>query len=173
MKSSPYRGIHHEPRMSILSLYAVGRCHGCIPVAVGAAFGALAGASDAYGYNTRSEVTSARRTLGADPVGGFAFDYAYDPIGNRTSATEYDESGAPLPSAYAANALNQYTQRTVPGYAAVRGEADTNAFVTVNERPVARTAPARRILPPPLRHTDRLSPKRIGRQGVFSRRDKR
>ena len=67
-----------------------------------------------------------------------AFDYAYDPIGNRTSATEYDESGAPLFAEYAANSLNQYTQRTVPGYAAVRGEADTNAFVTVNERPVSR-----------------------------------
>ncbi len=36
---------------------------------------------------------------------------------------------------YSASRLNQYTQRTVPGYAAVRGEAVTNATVTVNERP--------------------------------------
>ncbi len=61
------------------------------------------------------------------------FDF-YDPIGNRTSATDYDEQGNPLLSTYTANALNQYTSRTVPGYAAVRGEAATNATVTVNER---------------------------------------
>ena len=41
-------------------------------------------------------------------------------------------------SAYTANALNQYTQRTIPGFAAVRGEANTNAAVTVNENSVVR-----------------------------------
>ena len=35
---------------------------------------------------------------------------------------------------YSASRLNQYTQRTVPGYATLRGEAATNATVTVNER---------------------------------------
>ena len=65
------------------------------------------------------------------------FDF-YDPIGNCTSATDYDEQGNPLVSSYTANALNQYTQRTVPGYAVLRGEAATNATVTVNERPVWR-----------------------------------
>ena len=40
---------------------------------------------------------------------------------------------------YSANALNQYTQRTVPGHAAVCGEVLTNATVTVNERPVWRS----------------------------------
>ena len=39
---------------------------------------------------------------------------------------------------YSTSRLNQYTQRTVPGYAALRGEAATNATVTVNERPVWR-----------------------------------
>ena len=39
---------------------------------------------------------------------------------------------------YSASRLNQYTQRTVPGYAALRGEAATNATVTVNERPTFR-----------------------------------
>ena len=34
------------------------------------------------------------------------FDF-YDPIGNRTSATDYDEQGNPLVSSYSANALNQ------------------------------------------------------------------
>ncbi len=35
-------------------------------------------------------------------------------------------------SSYTANELNQYTQRTVPGYAGVRGSATNNATVTVN-----------------------------------------
>ena len=99
---------------------------------------ATSGATDAYGYNLRSEVVSSRRTLADSPIRGFDYDYAYDPIGNRTSATDYDEQGNALVSSYTANALNQYTQRTVPGYAAIRGEAATNATVTVNERPTFR-----------------------------------
>ena len=35
-------------------------------------------------------------------------------------------------SSYTANFLNQYTQRTVPGYAGVHGSATNNATVTVN-----------------------------------------
>ena len=69
---------------------------------------------------------------------GIVTAYAYDPIGNRTSATYYDEQGEAVASAYAANALNQYTQRTVPGNVQVRGEADTDAIVTVNENPTWR-----------------------------------
>ena len=84
-----------------------------------------------FGYNLRSELVSAE-------MGTNTYSYAYDPIGNRVNATEYDESGAPLVAEYAANELNQYIQRTVPGYASARGEAPTNVFVTVNERPVAR-----------------------------------
>ena len=91
-----------------------------------------------YGYNARSEVVSARRTIGGGEVRGFDYDYAYDPIGNRTSATYYDEQGETVASAYTANALNQYTQRTVPGNVQVRGEADTDAIVTVNENPTWR-----------------------------------
>ena len=90
---------------------------------------------DAYGYNVRSEVTSARRSLVNDAnqeVRGFSHDYAYDPIGNRTSATEYDHEENALVSSYTANALNQYSQRTVPGYAGVRGSATNTATVTVN-----------------------------------------
>ena len=44
----------------------------------GAAFGDLAGATDAYGYNLRSEVISSRRTLADSPIRGFDYDYAYD-----------------------------------------------------------------------------------------------
>lgn len=50
----------------------------------------------------------------------------------RTSSTEYDHENHARVSSYTANALNQYTQRTVPGYAGVRGSATNNATVTVN-----------------------------------------
>ena len=75
---------------------------------------------------------SARRTLGGVPVQGFSEDFAYDPIGNRVSATDYDEDGNPRTSLYSANALNQYVSRTVPGWASVRGLAATNAYISVN-----------------------------------------
>ena len=75
---------------------------------------------------------SARRTLGGVPVQGFSEDFAYDPIGNRVSATDYDENGNPRTSLYTANALNQYVSRTVPGWASVRGMAATNAYIAVN-----------------------------------------
>ena len=94
--------------------------------------GPLSGATDAYGYNGRNEVVSARRTLGGSPVAGFDEDFAYDPIGNRVSSTDYDETGAARTSTYTANNLNQYTSRTVPGWASVRGLADADATVAVN-----------------------------------------
>ena len=106
----------------------------------GTAFGDMP-VRDAYGYNHRSEVTSARRTLAGNPsqeIRGFSYDYAYDPIGNRISSTEYDPDNTPLISTYTANALNQYEQRTVPGYAGVRGFATNTATVTVNGNPTWR-----------------------------------
>ena len=84
-----------------------------------------------YGYNGRNEVVSARRTLGGSPVAGFDEDFAYDPIGNRVSATDYDETGAARTSTYTANNLNKYTSRAVPGWASVRGLADADATVAV------------------------------------------
>ena len=98
-----------------------------------------------YGYNGRNEVVSARRTLGGSPVAGFDEDFAYDPIGNRVSATDYDETGAARTSTYTANNLNQYTARTVPGWASVRGFADADATVAVNGNPaymVGRAVPS-------------------------------
>lgn len=77
-----------------------------------------------YGYNHRSELTSAHRYLGADvndltspvPAEQRAFDY--DPIGNRLTATA--DTAA---STYTANALNQYSQ--IDG-AALAYDADGN-----------------------------------------------
>ena len=104
----------------------------------GSAFGDLSGSVDAYTYNTRSELTSARRTKNGQPIPGFSEDFDYDPIGNRRSSATYNEKGEAQTSTYQANNLNQYTQRTTPGYAAVRGEADPEATVTVNENPTFR-----------------------------------
>lgn len=104
----------------------------------GEAFGDLSGATDSYGYNSRNEVISARRSKNGEIVHGFNEDFEYDPIGNRTSSTTYNELGEPKTSQYIANNLNQYTSRTVPGYAAVRGHADADATVTVNENATYR-----------------------------------
>ena len=104
----------------------------------GEAFGDLSGATDSYGYNSRNEVISARRTKNGEIIHGFNEDFEYDPIGNRIWSTTYNELGEPKNSQYIANDLNQYTSRTVPGYAAVRGHADADATVTVNEKPTYR-----------------------------------
>ena len=104
----------------------------------GSAFGDLSGSVDTYTYNARSELTSARRTKNGQPIPGFSEDFDYDPIGNRRSSATYNEKGEAQTSTYQANNLNQYTSRTTPGYAAVRGEADPDATVTVNENPTFR-----------------------------------
>ena len=53
--------------------------------------------NDTFAHNTRSELTAAQ-------VNGEDYQYNYDNIGNRTTATEGDDS-----TTYTANALNQYT----------------------------------------------------------------
>ena len=53
--------------------------------------------NDTFAHNTRSELTAAQ-------VNGEDYQYNYDNIGNRTTATEGGES-----TTYTANALNQYT----------------------------------------------------------------
>ena len=53
--------------------------------------------NDTFAHNTRSELSAAQ-------VNGEDYQYNYDNIGNRTTATEGDES-----TTYTANALNQYT----------------------------------------------------------------
>lgn len=97
-----------------------------------------------YGYNGRSEVTSATRYWGTntgtttEPVAGQEYAYAYDPIGNRITSAEGDTDRT---ATYTANALNQYTQRTVPGVKELAGTAITNASVTVNGLATDRHGP--------------------------------
>ena len=56
-----------------------------------------------YTYNDRSELTGAQSNVDST----YSYSYAYDPIGNRTAASE-----AGVPWTYAANSLNQYTSAT-------------------------------------------------------------
>ena len=64
---------------------------------------------DAFTYNPRSEVTGSRGYRGTTPtdksrpLAADAFDYTYDPIGNRLSS-----SAAGVRKTYTSNALNQY-----------------------------------------------------------------
>jgi hypothetical protein len=102
-------------------------------------------AFDAYAYNGRSEVTGAQRYHGTDvsdtstAYGGREFGYAYDPIGNRTSASE-TIGGSTLAKTYTANALNQYTAIANPDAVGLRGDATNSAVVTVNGQAVQRDA---------------------------------
>jgi RHS repeat-associated protein len=88
-----------------------------------------------YAYNDRNEVISGDRFWNDwGPVSGQQFDYAYDNIGNRTSAASGgDVNGAnQRTTTYAANALNQYTSITTPGYKDIVGVAIATNSVTVN-----------------------------------------
>ncbi len=60
----------------------------------------LATVNDTFGYNNRSELVNAT-------VNNGAYGYAYDNIGNRETASELTDT-----TAYATNALNQYTAIT-------------------------------------------------------------
>jgi YD repeat-containing protein len=87
-----------------------------------------------YGYDSLGQVTSAVRYWAAEgtnapvPVAGQQYGFLFDDIGNRKTATLNSNV-----SEYAANLLNQYTQRTVPGLVDIIGAAASNATVTVNQ----------------------------------------
>lgn len=91
---------------------------------------AAAGISTNWSYNARSEVTAESTVLAgtATPVPGRNDAYAYDNIGNRSTATHNSNTAT-----YTANAVNQYTLRTVPGHVDVSGLAPAAATVTVND----------------------------------------
>lgn len=87
------------------------------------------GSSWQYGYNDRSEVTLGQRKWDAStPVAGQRFEYAFDPIGNRTTSRR--ETNDPL-ATWTANSLNQYVSNSVPGVLHVMGQAPTGASVSI------------------------------------------
>ena len=90
-----------------------------------------------YEYDGLGQVISGKHYWSdGTPVAGQQFEYSFDDIGNRLATKSGgDETGANLRSAaYAANSLNQYTARDVPGYLDVVGVAHANASVTVNDQ---------------------------------------
>lgn len=94
-----------------------------------------------YLYDALGQVTSGRKYwANGAAVSGQQFDYTFDDIGNRqTAASGGNEWGSNQRyQNYMVNTLNQYTQRTVPGYVDVLGSASTGATVTVNYQPTSR-----------------------------------
>ena len=94
-----------------------------------------------WGYDSLGQVTSGKKYWSdSTVVAGQQFEYAFDSIGNRISASSGgSQFGTSLRTAtYAANLLNQYTNRTVPGYVEVQGSANSNATVTVNNEATYR-----------------------------------
>jgi len=90
-----------------------------------------------YEYDALGQVKSGKRYWSDwTPVAGQQFEYGFDDIGNRQNTkVGGDENGANLRSAsYTVNSLNQYSQRTVPGYADIKGLALATNSVTVNSQ---------------------------------------
>jgi RHS repeat-associated protein len=87
-----------------------------------------------YTYDALGQVTSGRKYwFDGTPVAGQQFVYAFDDIGNRqNTGSGGNQFGTGLRyQQYAANNLNEYTQRTVPGYENVVGSANSNATVSL------------------------------------------
>ncbi|MBI3884659.1 MAG: RHS repeat-associated core domain-containing protein [Opitutae bacterium] len=82
-----------------------------------------------YGYDDRSQLTSEQTRLAGTTtvLTGRDDAYAFDNLGNRSTATHNGNS-----TAYTSNSLNQYSSRTVPGVFDVAGAAASAATVTVN-----------------------------------------
>jgi RHS repeat-associated protein len=94
-----------------------------------------------FGFDPLGQLMSGRRSWADGTlVAGEQFQYTFDTIGNRTStATGGDQFGGSLrPASYAANNLNEYTSRTVPGAFDVAGVATANALVNVNGQMASR-----------------------------------
>jgi YD repeat-containing protein len=99
------------------------------------------GAYWVYQYDELGQVTSGKKFWADNtPVAGQQFEYTFDDIGNRkTAGSGGDQWGANLRyQNYSANLLNQYSQRTVPGFVDVLGSANSNATVTVNNQSTYR-----------------------------------
>src|SRR5258708_2791292 len=87
-----------------------------------------------YTYDALGQVKTGKKYWSdGTAVAGQQFEYTFDDIGNRTQTKAGgDNSGANLHSAtYGANSLNQYTNRTVPGYVQMLGSANSSAAVTL------------------------------------------
>jgi len=88
-----------------------------------------------YLYDSLGQAISGHKFWSDEsPVAGQQFDYSFDNIGNRTQALAGgDQNGLNQRVAtYTANNLNQYTNRTAPGFVDIMGLAMATNPVTVN-----------------------------------------
>jgi hypothetical protein len=91
-----------------------------------------------FGYNTGSEVTSAeKRFPSSSPIPGHQFSYAFDDIGNCTTASVggvFSGQGGGLSTtiSYTPVVSNKYSSFATPGNLWITGEADPGVTVTVN-----------------------------------------
>lgn len=87
-----------------------------------------------YGYNDRGEVTGGSKKLsGGTSLDGYQYGYTFDSIGNRLTAVANGRT-----SVYTPNAVNEYSERTVPGYVNVVGTAHSSATVAVSGSTASR-----------------------------------
>lgn len=94
-----------------------------------------------YGYDDRSQLTSAKRYWsGGGAVAGQQYEYSYDSIGNRTvTQSGGSQFGTSLrQTTWTVNELNQTITNAAYGYVNIFGEADASATVTVNHESVYR-----------------------------------
>ncbi len=84
-----------------------------------------------YTYDEKGQVTSGiKKDSAGNSIAGQSFNYTFDDIGNRKTATE---GMTGMDSAYSSNNVNQYTQRTIPGAVPIAGSAATDATVRVKD----------------------------------------
>ena len=94
-----------------------------------------------YTYDSLGQVTSgSKRWNDGSLVLGQQFEYTFDDIGNRKTAVSGGDANGRQKRVqnYTVNNLNQYTQRTVPGYVDIIGSATNAATVTVNHVATSR-----------------------------------
>ncbi len=88
-----------------------------------------------FTYDNLGQVTSGiKKTSGGIPIPGYSFGYTFDDIGNRSQTTTNGRNAD-----YTANLLNQHSQRDVPRFLDVLGEADPSSTITVNGGSTQRT----------------------------------
>ncbi len=96
-----------------------------------------------YGYDTLGHLDIAERRLAdATPLAGHQFDYSYDALGNRQTASHGgDPSGGSLQTTsytpQTSGDRNQYATIGYPGAVITTGRADAAAAVTINGQPAA------------------------------------
>jgi RHS repeat-associated protein len=85
-----------------------------------------------YSYDDRNELIGAgRHWSDFTPVTGQQYGYAFDSIGNRSTA-QFGSSGALQTISYGVNNLNEYTNVTTPGFKDIIGDAIATNSVTIN-----------------------------------------